>query len=62
MSARKHKLVVFKRRKGWYWRFVAPNNRTTAIGAEPFSSALEAANGFERVTRVLTYTVSVEKK
>ncbi len=40
------KLVVFERRKGWYWRLVARNNRILAIGGEPFSSARAAKRSF----------------
>ncbi len=41
------RVVVFKRRLGWYWRLHAHNNRTLAVGAEPFSSARAAKRSFD---------------
>jgi uncharacterized protein YegP (UPF0339 family) len=40
-------LVILRRKRGYYWRLVARNNRVLAIGAEPFASrraALKAAH------------------
>lgn len=48
------RLVVFQRRKGWYWRLVARNNRILAIGGEPFSSARAAIRSMFIVTNLAT--------
>ena len=37
MAARPVRLVIFRRRRGWYWKLVSGNNRTVAIGGEPYS-------------------------
>lgn len=38
------KLIILRRRLGWYWRLVAKNGRILAVGAEPFSSKHKARN------------------
>lgn len=41
------RLVIFKRRLGWYWKLVAKNGRTVAIGGEPFRTAIGVKRSFE---------------
>jgi hypothetical protein len=41
------RVIVFKRRLGWYWKLQAHNNRTIAIGGEPFSSPRSAKRSFD---------------
>ncbi len=43
------RLVLSKRRLGWYWRLVAKNGRIVAIGGEPFSSKNKAQLSFLRL-------------
>lgn len=45
------RLIVYEGRLGWYWRFVAANNRALAIGAEPFSSKHKARDAFTLTLR-----------
>lgn len=54
------RLVVFRRRLGWYWRLVARNNRVLAVGAEPFASERSAVRAFERVLACGEYPWSYE--
>jgi uncharacterized protein YegP (UPF0339 family) len=58
------KLVVFKRRLGWYWRLVAANiaanNRTIAIGGEPYASKGNAHRAFCAMWRKLEKTESLK--
>lgn len=41
-------------RGGWYWRFVAGNNRTIAIGGEAYSSKSSALRGFKATKSAVT--------
>jgi uncharacterized protein YegP (UPF0339 family) len=40
------RVEVFKRRKGWYWRLRAGNNRIVAIGGEPFKTQRSCTRSF----------------
>lgn len=40
------KLKVEKKKRGWFWRLVAPNGKNVALGGEPFASASNARRGF----------------
>ena len=50
------KLIITKRRRGWYWRLVAANGRTVAIGGEPFSSARTARRSFNDLHAALFWS------
>jgi uncharacterized protein YegP (UPF0339 family) len=62
-------LVILRRKRGYYWRLVARNNRTVAIGAEPFASRRNAQRAFTSMriaaaatARYGTLTVRVGKR
>ena len=40
------KLVILRRKRGWYWRLVAKNGRIVAIGGEPFARPSTARKAF----------------
>lgn len=45
----KAEFVVYQRKRGWYWRLVAPNGEILSVGAEPFDSAGNARRSIRRV-------------
>lgn len=49
----KARLIITKGRRGWYWKLRAGNNRTIALGGEPFSSERSAVRAFKRARQVI---------
>lgn len=50
----KARLIVAKGKRGWYWKLRAGNNRTIALGGEPFSSERSALRAFKTAREVIT--------
>lgn len=49
------RLIIYQGvRGGWYWRFIAGNNRTIAIGGELFSSKANALRAFKAMKSAVT--------
>lgn len=60
--AGKAEFVVYKRKRGWYWKLVAPNHEIIAVGGEPFKSAHNAKRSIRRVRHyVMLGKIRVQK-